>query len=631
MSETTAAPLSAPRPGRGRTSAMPTGAYQAESTPASAARTLVVSFHGEDGRRWAYDFSTLPCPALHAELAAAFAVRTGPVGGLRTKVSADASFQILRRFLLFLESLKQPPRSISDLTSRQLERFRLHRTESASLATARADLMGLITVLRHVGPPELLDQELRHYLQQPGHSRHQKRSGLPGYSDREFRDIMTAARSDVAAVRDRMRRTDRLLETFRTARETLKPDERATALVLDEIERTGIIPYTRNHIGLQDSAARFALAQQVFLIEPDLVPLLVLGIGLTGRNAETIKELPTEHRVVEDRAVAVTLIKRRRSKGNNRDTVHWEIGTTESRQLHTPGGYYLLLHHLTRSGRRLSGGPRLWSIWAGAAGRKGADWQAKADANGHIDPFGTRLNRSLRLNRWSQSHGLTDDSGQPLALNLNRLKTTVEVRTTKAVGGHLPSASRTNTLDVSFAHYLQGDPRIREWADQVITSAIDDAENAARAFRPRILDSAGEQALATAPEATSQQYGTEPDVLKNAMAGELDTLASSCLDINHSPFAKNGQCDVSFLTCLRCPNALIAERHLPALLAVVDTLQTALETTSVDAWIEEHGRTWLMLTRLILPKFTDAQRDKAAQSRPVFLGLDLLDGPKEPR
>ncbi|MBT3163099.1 hypothetical protein HTV80_08265 [Streptomyces sp. Vc74B-19] len=610
---------------------MPEGPYQAESTPAAAARTLVVPFHGEDGRRWEYDFSTLPFPAFHAEFAAAFAVRTGPVGGLRTKVSADASFQILRRFLLFLESLKQPPRSLADLTPRHVERFRLQRSESSSLTTARADVFGLITVLRHVSPPDLLDRELREYLQRPGHSRHQKRTGLPGYSDREFRDIMTAARSDVAAIRDRMRKSDRLLETFRAAPKTLTPDEQATAVVLDEIDRTGIIPDTRNSIGLQDSAARFALARQMFLIEPDLVPLIVLGIGLTGRNAETIKELPTEHRVVEDRAVAVTLIKRRRSKGNNRDTVHWEIGTAESRQLHTPGGYYLLLHDLTRRGRRLSGGQRIWSIWAGAAGRRGADWETKSAANGHIDPFAARLNRSLRLNRWSQSHELTDDSGQPLALNLNRLKTTVEVRTTKAVGGHLPSASRTNTLDVSFAHYLQGDPRIREWADQVITSAIDDAENTARAFRPRILDSAGEQALATAPEDISRQYGTEPDVLKNAMAGELDTLASSCLSIDHSPFTKNGRCDVSFLTCLRCPNALIAERHLPALLAVVDALQAALETTSVDAWIEEHGRTWLMLTRLILPKFTDAQREKAAQSKPVFPGLDLLDGPKEPR
>ena len=119
--------------------------------------------------------------------------------------------------------------------------------------------------------------------------------------------------------------------------------------------RTGIVPGRLRgggwpHGNLPDRAGRVSAAQQLFLTEEDLVPLLVLAVALTGRNPETVKELPAEHRVLEDRAVAVSIIKRRRGKALARQTVHWEIGPP-SRQLHTPGGFYLLVHELTRRSR----------------------------------------------------------------------------------------------------------------------------------------------------------------------------------------------------------------------------------------------------------------------------------------
>lgn len=101
----------------------------------------------------------------------------------------------------------------------------------------------------------------------------------------------------------------------------------------------------------------------------------------------------------------------------------------------------------------------------------------------------------LNLSEWGTRHDLTSDDGKPLKITVNRIKTTVEVRTTKAMGGHLPSASRTNTLDVSFQHYLQGDPVVRAWAEEIMTTALEEAESTARQFKPRVLDTATEQAL----------------------------------------------------------------------------------------------------------------------------------------
>ncbi|MFD5506808.1 hypothetical protein ACFWIB_03410 [Streptomyces sp. NPDC127051] len=617
-----------PRPGKGRSSVMPEGAYEPETARAEAAASLKVHFTGEDGRHVEYDFTGLPFPAFHPEFASAWAVRTGPTGALRTRASADTAFGCLRRFLTFMGSLANPPKALGELTVRHLERFRMHRLEGNQERTALNDLMVVRATLRLVVPFDVFSEDLRDFLQQPGLGRGHSYMGAPGYSDREFRDLVAAARSDVVAIRDRIRKGERLLDTFRTDPDSLTQDERTMGAHLDRMDRTGFVPVARTHLRRPVLEGRAHLARQLFLGDTDLAPLIILAAGVTGRNAETLKDLPAEHRVLDDLAVAVNLTKRRRGKSQTRTTVHWETGGSDSRQLHTPGGYYLLLHQLTERSRRFSGTSRVWSIWAGTGGRQGADWEAKSVSAGHVDPFSARLGRVLYLSRFAERHGLMDDNGNRLEISLNRIKTTVEVRTTKAMGGHLPSASRTNTLDVSFAHYLQGDPVVREWADEILTTAIDEAENHARGLRPQVVPSAEARRLADAPHQSAAELGTTAETLHQALGGQLDTVATSCLDIDHSPFSA-GRCDVSFLTCLRCPNALITHQHLPALLALVDELDRARQAMGIDAWVHEHGRTWLALTRLILPQFTDAERAETAMAKPASLGLDLLDGPKE--
>ena len=621
----------AARPGTGRTSAMPQGRYEPAVTRASAAQTLIVPFHGEDGRESVYDFERMPFPAFHADFAAAFAARTGPTGGLRTLASAENAYGSVQRFLAFMATLQRPPQSLATLHPRHLQRFRLHRLKTTSDGSATMDTTQIRSLLQSVEPYDKLSATLREDLDRPGHARKGKTpAGLPGYSDREFRDLMAAARSDVVAIRERIRKAEQLLDTFRTAPDTLSPEDQAAGLLLDEMDRTGRVrpPWPTGMTMPRYIVHSIEVARQLFLTEADLAPLVILTVGLTGRNGETVKELPAEHRLLENRAVAVNLIKRRRGKATGRETVHWETGVNDSRQLHTPGGMYLLLHQLTERGRRFSGGNRVWNIWTGATGSKGTGWEAKTEARGHIDPFAVRLDRVLSMTSWASGHGLADDNGEPLKVHLGRVKTAVEVRTTKAMGGHLPSASRTNTMDVSFANYLKGDPVIKEWAEQVMTAALDDAENSARSFRPRVVSPARAQALAAAPEASAAAHHTTPETLGKALDGELDTVAASCLDIDHSPFS-SGRCDVSFLTCLRCPNALITARHLPMLLALLDALTQARESMDIDAWVREHGRTWLIITRLILPQFTEAQREEAAKAKPDSLDLDLLHGPKE--
>jgi hypothetical protein len=333
--------------------------------------------------------------------------------------------------------------------------------------------------------------------------------------------------------------------------------------------------------------------------------LLVLGVGLTGRNGETIKELPSQHQLLDGRAVQLTTIKRRRGAGHWYTDVVWEIGPS-SRQLHTPGGFYLLLLELTARSRAFSGSATAWSIWLGGSVQEGLH------GGRHVDPFAALLGRDLALTRWSRRHQLTED-GQPLNLTMNRLKTTVERRRTFAVGGHLPSSVRTNTQDVLFASYLAGDPTVRDWADDLIAEAVIDAEQTARdAHRRALADGAGRIPVVDAAEEATA------------------TAFADCTNTRDSPF-NDGPCRASFLACFACRNAVVTPAHLPALLDLHAEVERRWHTTPQPRWWQRYGQAWLAITEDILPRFTPAEIDHARHTPTGRAGavLELLEGPSD--
>jgi hypothetical protein len=568
----------------------------------------VVRFTGEDGRECVFRFAELPLPGMHRDFAHALGVRIGPGGGRRTQRAASGQWQTIKRFLLLLDQLPMPPQRVEELRVRHLERYLMSRRETCLETSARRSLQDLLRIVRVLPGQDRLDGAVVDYAGQPGHGVDAQQAVRPGYSDREFQAVMTAARSDVVAIRDRIAAGEDLLRRFLDTPEALSDAERAQGARLEAMARTGRVQVDYRGLTVGEyPAACYAQARQLFVVDQDLAPLLVYAAGLSGRNPETLKELPAEHRLLEKRAVAVTLVKRRRGKANSRTAVHWSVDP--NRQLRTMGSFYLLLHRLMARSRAFSGTASVWSIWAGN-GRGGV---RHAATGGHLGPFDAELARKLKLGQWAERHGLVGDDGAPLQMMLTRMKKTAETRTAKQVGGHLPSARLTNTAETSFAHYLRADPFVTEWAADVLTEAINDAERHARAVVVRL---GGAHAGAVSKRSLGQ-----------AEAGELDTFAASCLDIERSPVG--GRCRQSFLACFVCPNALVLERHLPALLALADALREDLERRDVDQWAARHGATWTVLTRDVLPRFSPAQRAAAARARPA-LPLDLLDGPKEP-
>ncbi|MFF4402630.1 hypothetical protein [Streptomyces sp. NPDC001480] len=600
-----------PRARRGSAAAVPDGFYQPPpvvEVPEDGG-SPVVRFVGEDGRECVFWFAGLPLPGMHRDFAHALGTRIGPGGGRRTQRAAMGQWQSIKRFLVLLDRLPVPPQRVEELRVRHLERYLMSRRETCSEKSARKNLQDLLLLMRELPGQDRLHGTAADYLGQRGHGVDAQQTGQPGYSDRELAAITAAARSDVVAIRDRIAAGERLLKQFLTEPGALSAAEREQGARLEAMARTGRVQVDYRGLSVGEyPAACYEQARQLFVVAEDLTPLMIYAAVLSGRNPETLKELPAEHRFLEGRAVAVTLTKRRRGKANSHTSVHWSVDDDPARQMKTAGSFYLLLHRIMARSRAFSGTASVWSIWAG----NGHGAVKNASTGGHTGAFDAELARKLRLGQWAARHGLVGDSGAPLQMRLTRIKTTVEARTAKQVGGHLPSARLTNTAQTSFAHYLRADPFITEWAADVLTEAITDAERQARSVVVRL----GGADPSAVPES----------VQRRAEAGALDTLATSCLDIEHHP--SGGRCRKSFLSCFGCSNALVLERHLPALLALIDALREDLQRHDVEQWGARHGATWQILTRDILPRFSPAQRAAAAQVKPV-LPLDLLDGPKE--
>ncbi|MFE9328369.1 hypothetical protein ACIHDR_46855 [Nocardia sp. NPDC052278] len=611
MSETAGGRGGAAGTRRGRPSRQPASVYDPAPPVMVAGDRLVVEFVGRDNRRRTYDFTEVPVPGMRADLAAAYAIRVGHTGTLHTLASANNAWVAVKRFTSFLAALTTPPSTIADITVSHLKRYRSAKLETTTEVAVLAEMRRICRVLMEI-PEQRLQPDTRSYLRVVQLATAPDRHGVPGYSDEVFHAIMRAARSDIAAIRARIRAGEQLL-TRAGKPGTLTEAQQREAGELAQLAATGEVPLLRFPNGSPNPRARRDYAARLFLVSADLAPLVLLGVGLTGRNGETIKELPAAHRLLDDRAVQLEIIKRRRGAGHWFADVAWEIGD-DNRALHTPGGFYLLLMGLTARSRRFSGSRTVWSVWL-----NGTVGDGLRDHGGHVDPFAKSLTRSMYLSRWARRHGLTEN-GKPLVLTMNRVKTTVERRVTRAAGGHLPSAVRTNTQDVLFSSYLAGDPEVRDWAQQVITEAIGDAETAAREAHRRII--AGNNGPVPV-------LGTDADAAAGAVTS---TVFASCRAIDDSPF-NDGVCRASFLACFACRNAAVTAEHLPGLLDLLAELERRWNDSTAEDWWRRYGQVWLSITEDILPAFTPNQLNDArscSDGRSARL-LDLLEGPKDIR
>jgi hypothetical protein len=594
---------------RGLPAAVPDGLYEPNSDPATADRSgpagHVVNFRGEDNREYRFDISALPLPGWHDALAEAWAIRIGPDGSLRTLASALGSWYVIVRFMRFLAERPKPPATPDQLTRADIDAF---HTRDDGPRTSGRDEMRRVALLLGVSPlRELISADVSELSKEP--TPNQTAQGKPGYSDAEYRRILRAIRADAAAIRDRIRRGRDLVERWRNDRAGLTAADRYLAEQLAAITASGEVPEGPHDTPAVNTRFRAQLAQHLYVTKTDVEPLMMLLVALTGLNTESIKELSTDHRRLEDQAVEVDFIKRRRGARRWKQTVAWEIGPP-GRELHNPGGLYLLLLDLMAQSRAISGSPTLWSIW-----RDGHRLRLNA-VDEHYSPFAEALHFPLaRSQRWAAKHRLlADGDQQPLAVTMQRLRTTVEIRRTKQMGGHLPSAAKTNTIHTLFRDYLRDDPVTREWADDVIADALAEAEQSALDAHRRAFASAG----------GSLEVRTD----HTAVEGVQETGWGSCKDPDRHPDTGR-PCRATFLACFHCQNCLITASHLPRLLALMTAFTQRRQVVGEAEWWSRYGHVWAAIRNDVLPRFTPAELERARTLEPTEALLDLVEAPWE--
>jgi hypothetical protein len=601
-----------------------------------AGSRTTVAFSGDDGRHRVFDLSGLPLPGWHEALAGAFAERTGPGGGLRTLSAALAGWGSLGRLTKFLGSLPDAPQFPQQLTCGHLESFRDQRTASAPTSALRdlAETRMLFTraALRDQVTSEVLDHVQRRMPARLTLADSSASPGLngikrltSGFSDGELARLLAALRSDSARVRDRIRAGEDLLRRCQAGDATLAAGDRNTGMMLAGMAATGQVPVPPGGPPGPFHSGRRELAGRLFVTLPDLLPLMMLAAALTERNGETVKELPARHRILEGRAVELVIVKRRRGPRRWFETVTWEIGPP-GRELHYPGGFYLLMLELTERSRQRCGSPLLWCAW-----RNG--WGARTGLpDDHRAVFEESLKGTPILpTRWAADRprplladppaGAGDGSGPaqagPLQVSFNRIKTSMEVRRTKRLGGHLPSAAKSNTMPVLFRNYLSGDPVIVSWAEEVLGEALTDAEQAARLAHERAARAAGGGPVVLGEPGTGPQG-----------AGEVDTGWAGCTNHDRHP-ATGRPCEVTFLDCFHCGNCLVTRDHLPGLLGLLDALGQRRRELAEDAWWDRYGPAWVAIREDILAKFTPAELEQAQSRKPDDALLDLIENPWE--
>ena len=170
----------------------------------------------------------------------------------------------------------------------------------------------------------------------------------------------------------------------------------------------------------------------------------------------------------------------------------------------------------------------------------------------------------------------TTDDGDPapLALDFNRVKTSMDVRHTRRMGGHLPSSVRTNSVPVLFSHYLRGDPTVIEWAHEIVSDALVDAEQSALDAHRRALKVAGGslRVISSTPDSDGTEHAeNHVGAVDSAPQTPAEAAWTNCVDPEHHPVTEKA-CRASFLDCFHCGNCLVTAQHLPRLLSLLDAL-----------------------------------------------------------
>ena len=563
---------------------------------------IAVEFAGQDGRSKTFRTDKIPMKQLHEAFVVAFAELTGFDGTIRTERSATGAWSNGRRFLIFLSEQQPDCESWSQITPELVQEYESHRTLCVGERSRLMELHSLHRLFERLPENERLADET--ILAFTRSRKWPDPIGVGGYSDATFSAMLNAARVDVRRILKRIEDGEKLLSDWKENPAALSPQDAALGEALHSIDKgMDVGPVA----GRSDSwAERHRTASHLYLTYGDIPPFLVLLVALSAANSETIKELPAAHALSEGRrTVSLRLTKRRSGQGKWYQTDTWETGVG-SAELARPGSLYLALHQVMDRARERCGTEFLWAVWT-----NGRNYGRDLNGGTHFAWSSGLAQVPLHLTRWAKSHGLKDGE-EDLRVTLNRVRTSAIVRRTRELGGHLPSATKSNSQNVLFQSYLRPDATTRDWADEIIDESFADAED--------ILSN-------TTIERLDHQLiggrGTK-DSNEGGLFSETGYLA--CRNVSESPHDDGNACTQTALICFRCSNAVVGEKHLPGILRLRSELLERYDELEYQSWVAAYGNAWSSIQNEILPRFTTEELEQAEYRPDGSMALRYLEG-----
>lgn len=518
----------------------------------------------------------VPLP-LVTDFSRAIQERCGEGGEWRSEYTIQKSVHNLRFFFAFLNETGFN-RSARDLTAKLIDEYEMWLVahKSTSPKYARSILSSTIVVMRTLedsGRVEF-EPELSRRLSYVSETPWEASGVRDAYHPIVTQQLRSAARSDLIEIRRRFLRDDS--EASQLVRNLLAEIDR----LAQENILFGRDPIVRKYCDAIGRVDRRAVALELnarhHLTIDDAISFIVLLSIDTGMEQESIKDLASG--CVKKRAdgrVVVDYVKNRARGNEFKSLPVSEVGKF------SPASTLRTLEEVTALTRLMTGMPYLLTYVA----------------NGELQPRFTRA-PGPALARWVKQHGIIDEDGNPIVLNISRLRKDNRSILYKQTGGD-DRFVVNHTKAVAHKHYGNV-PRLQDLHEQAVVDGL----NAA--------------------------FDAPPTVVPDDVAEVLpQTWVAACKDPDASPHGSvDGVCASPFWGCLDCGNAVFSESKIPALTAFALAIRREREVMTEGEWRQKFGRAYLRITGHILPKLPEeivaAALERAPDEDALYLPTGVL-------
>lgn len=573
---------------RGRRAEFPSPVVKDEPTPVLPIEPRRFALVVEDGSSLVVDLTEWPGAAFTTEIAPLVRMRILRLGPGLIRRSVQRLLLNLRRFWGFLSERGEMPGKLMDLTVEVIDDYESWLERKAGGRIYQRHLLAALIGVLRVGSedhPDLLPQALLPRLRFLGHGFVGGSIPRDAYGCGIAAALKAAARGQILDARSRIALAENLPpHPVQIAACPMLSAHRDA--VLAEIAAHGRIETRHpafqrfaNLAGRRKLDIGIEVPHRGFhLLTTDLAAFLILLSLETGMEAESLTRLKADCLCNPTKGYVEIAYHKRRARGSEWKRLRVRDGSSA-----TPGGLIRLAIALTERARRHLETDRLWVLWTVTGLRHAAE-----DGPHGVDAFAAR-------------HGLRDDDGKPLRLNLSRLRKTQKAEWYRRTGGQMEQFAVGHSVAVAARHYAEI-PSLAHIHDAALADAFNDALDAARP---------GPESAASAEAKPEEMPGSDgadarPD------PHPQDLWLARCGNFFASPFGAEGKpCPTPFWGCLECRNAVISEAKLPALLAFQSFMADQRSALHAEDWTAKFARAYARITHQILPSFPPQVVDAA--------------------